>query len=427
MFKEPSLSTRKPHIKKYVFGLLALLLIVLSLTFFIHKATTANPKRLPAKQESDENASLLDYFKKGQSLIKGQIQQVQEQQLTFLAVGDISLSRGVAYKIDQTQNVNTPFLGVKELLLSTDFNFGNLETPFSSSDRYTAKETLVFNAPKPNVQGLINHNFQILSLANNHALDQGLDGLRTTRDWLEKHGIKYTGTGNTLSEAWQPAFMDAGGVRVAFLAASYASINDGGRQDNGLVARIEHTAELEKAINLARSQADFVIVSMHAGTEYTVKPNQAQVDFARLAVASGADMVIGHHPHWVQEKEVYCPKTKTSKTFGPQEVLTLSSEDLALGCKPIYFSLGNFIFDQNWSKETSQGLALKITLTKPQSACHPELDSGSISTSPSLTKNNDNDCNTNLQPAALPTDIPQIQIHEYPIQIENNCCATLKQ
>ena len=78
---------------------------------------------------------------------------------------------------------------------------------------------------------------------------------------------------------------------------------------------------------------------MHAGTEYTHQPNKAQITFAHAAIDYGADMVIGHHPHWIQKIEKY-------------------------NNKYIFYSLGNFIFDQMWSQETKEGLALKITLSK---------------------------------------------------------------
>lgn len=335
------------------------------------------------------------------------IKSTQPQNLTtesstnFLAVGDISLSRGVALAIDQSKDPSLPFKSMEALLKSTDFNIGNLETPFSSSDRYTASETLVFNAPKKNIDGLVNYNFQFLSLANNHALDQGLDGIKTTRDWLFKHNIFFTGTGENLEEAWTPAVIEKNGVRTGFVSASYASINDGGKTTNSYVARIEDTERLKKALEDLTYFADFKVVLMHAGTEYTTTPTKAQKDFAHAAIDAGADIVIGHHPHWVQDKEVYCPVNKNSRTVPASEVLQLTAEETDQGCKAIYYSLGNFVFDQQWSEQTKKGLALKITLTKQQTA--------------------------SLQPANSPIPTPRVQIEEIPIYIESNCCPTINQ
>ncbi|MDD5569291.1 MAG: CapA family protein, partial [Candidatus Pacebacteria bacterium] len=97
--------------------------------------------------------------------------------------------------------------------------------------------------------------------------------------------------------------------------------------------------KMAAAVAEAKKQADIVIVSMHAGTEYIYTPMEEQTSFARAAIDAGADMVIGHHPHVVQQMEKY-------------------------NGKYIFYSLGNFIFDQMWSLPTRQGIALKIVFTK---------------------------------------------------------------
>ncbi len=81
--------------------------------------------------------------------------------------------------------------------------------------------------------------------------------------------------------------------------------------------------------------ADIVIVSFHWGEEYTKTITSHQKELAHIAIESGADVVVGHHPHWVQEKEIYHDK-------------------------PVYYSLGNFVFDQMWSEETRKGVLLKL-------------------------------------------------------------------
>lgn len=352
-------------------------------------------------------------------------------QVTFLSVGDISLSRGIAYAIDKNKDVNFPFRKVQDLLKSTDFNFGNLETPFSSSDKYTAKSTLVFNAPKKNIEGLVNNNFVVVSTANNHALDQSLDGIIQTRTWLLENNILPVGTGENLEEAWLPATVTRKGITIGFSAASYASVNDGGKTINDHVARIEDVSNLKSSILNLKFHSDFTVVSMHAGSEYTRKPNPDQVQFAHAAIDNGADMVIGHHPHWVQDKEVYCSSTKKSRTIAFKSPLALTDEEKNMGCKPIYYSLGNFIFDQGWSPETTQGLALKITLRK-SADCHTASINGNdystlnptqeveIPASVGMTQEN---CPPQLQGSSSPASL--VSIEEIPIKIENNCCAKI--
>ena len=257
----------------------------------------------------------------------------QPSQATFLAVGDIMLSRGVAGVINRAGDPLVPFSALEKEFLSTDFNFGNLESPVSGNDSRVGKG-LVFNARKADIAGLVKYKFKVVNLANNHALDQGANGLQFTRDFLTEKGIEYLGVGADLTEAWKPKFVEANGVKIGFVGASYASINDGGVARNNYVARVEDEEQLKAAIESARKQSDFVVVTMHAGIEYVRLPDKTQVKFARAAVDFGADVVIGAHPHWVQVTEEYKGKM-------------------------IYYSLGNFIFDQR-KPETILGLMLKI-------------------------------------------------------------------
>lgn len=339
---------------------------------------------------SDSDKSLGEYYQQAKNLAP---QEPQELTTTFLAVGDVSLSRNIAQTIKNKNDVLYPFRGMEEQFRSVDFTFGNLETPFSSSDAFTPKNTLVFNAPKANVAGLKEYNFKVITLANNHAYDQGLDGIITTAKILDDNGLLHTGIGKNLDEAWQPVIYESNGITIGILGASYSSVNDGGKAANNYVARIEDVSHLKSSILNLKSTTDFVVVAMHAGTEYVRKPNQSQIDFAHAAIDAGADIVIGHHSHWIQTIEEYQGKY-------------------------IFYSLGNFIFDQNWSQETMEGLALKITLSKL--GCHsgpePEsrtmnLDAGS---QPGMT------CWDALQGSRTPAQIKQIDL--IPVIIKENCC-----
>ncbi len=264
-----------------------------------------------------------------------------ETRAAFLAVGDIMLSRGVARRIRGANDPLLPFRRLETLLKSTDFNFGNLETPVSGKDQILGHEK-IFNGRAQDLAGLIEYNFKVVNLANNHAFDQGLAGLKSTRKYLEARGITYLGVGDDLSEAWQPKIFTINDLRIGFIGASYASYNDGGVARHDYLARIEDVDNLKKAIAQLKSRADFIIVTMHAGTEYVDKADarrkldKGQIDFARAAIDNGADLVIGAHPHWIQNLETYAGKY-------------------------IFYSLGNFIFDMH-DPIANQGLVLKITL-----------------------------------------------------------------
>ncbi len=255
-------------------------------------------------------------------------------EVKVILVGDIMLSRGVAGKIRDSGNPRLPFEGMSEFLKSADFNFGNLESPVSGSEQFPARGSLVFNAPESNVAGLLQHRFRVLSLANNHALDQGKAGLAHTREYLASNGIETVGPGGDLDEAWQARIVEAHGRKIGFLAASYCSYNDGGRATNDYVARIEDLGRLRSALASLKRRCASIVVSMHAGDEYVLHPNDAQVRFAHAAIDAGADVVVGSHPHCVQPVEWYKGGL-------------------------IFYSLGNFIFDQK-PPETRQGLAVKL-------------------------------------------------------------------
>lgn len=270
-------------------------------------------------------------------------EKITESKVTFLAVGDILISRGVARAIDRTGNPLTPFEKMKDVFLSTDFNFGNLENPISGRENVVGKG-LVFNMRTKDLEGLKKYNFKVLNLANNHAMDQGINGLRNTHKVLDENGFVRLGTGDNLDEAWTPKIHEVNGVKIGFVGACYVSINDGsGAARNDYVARFQDLDRVKKAIEKLRADgADFIVATMHAGVEYQRRPHQPQIDFSKAAIDYGADIVIGAHPHWIQIFEQYKGKY-------------------------IFYSLGNFIFDQTWSRDTMEGLALKITLDSKKS------------------------------------------------------------
>jgi poly-gamma-glutamate capsule biosynthesis protein CapA/YwtB (metallophosphatase superfamily) len=298
----------------------------------------------------------------------------------FLAVGDIMLSRNVAAAANKAGDVDYPFYKMSDILKSTDFNFANLESPVAPlpKNEIIGGHSLIFSSPTSSVQGLKDYYFKILNLANNHAFDEGLAGVDATRSALNNLNILHEGTGDNLDQAWAPAVVASNGIKVCFIGASFSSVNDGGKTTNNYVARIEDVSRLKSAILNLKSVCDFIVVTMHAGTEYTRTPNAAQTAFAHAAIDDGADMVIGAHPHWVQTVEKYQGKY-------------------------IFYSLGNFIFDQAWSQDTKEGLTLKITLSKLGSR-NPQT--------PGAANLND------LQGSRIPVKLESIEL--LPVIIENS-------
>ncbi len=368
----------------------AVLLFILG-AFGVLGYQTLNPNsQSPPLYGGISGDSLEDYYQWSQQQLRNL--KDANTEVTFNAVGDIMLSREVANKMYANQrDAYWPFRNLEnELRWDVDFNFGNLESPFSGSDEYKFQNQFIFNSPSWSLPGLVQYNFTVLNLANNHIFNQGLDGLTYTKKILEENNLKALGVGSNLDEAWKGQVFSIKGVRVGFIGATYAAITPDGFIDAQHTARIKDQSRLSESIKELKTRSDFIVVTMHAGEEYTREPNYEQTGFARAAIDAGADIVIGAHPHWIQTIEEYKGKQ-------------------------IFYSLGNFVFDQMWSQDTREGLMLKITLTKP-GLCHPGLLPNSP-TPLSRTEQINLVCTTELQGTPKPATLKQIEL--VPVIIEN--------
>jgi poly-gamma-glutamate synthesis protein (capsule biosynthesis protein) len=250
--------------------------------------------------------------------------------------GDIMLSRNVHRAMSEANDFTLPFRKVGDIIKNADIAFANLESPFNDTGRHFIDGSLVFNADPKSVEGLKFAGFDILSTANNHTMDQGTKGLNFTIDTLFNNGIIPSGTSKTTGEQILPV-VEKNNILFGFLSYSYTALNDGGKSTSPYIKDFNDLPGLKQdVLGLKGHNSDVVIVSMHAGTEYTREPTQAQIDFAHAAIDAGADLVIGHHPHWIQITEQYKGKW-------------------------IFYSLGNFVFDQMWSTDTKEGLTVLVT------------------------------------------------------------------
>jgi len=247
------------------------------------------------------------------------------------------LSRWVEKTMIDKDNFKLPFEQTADFLSSADITFGNLETSILPG-REIITDELTFRTDPKSVEGLNYAGFDILTLANNHTPNFGQDGLKNTFKHLDDNGIEYVGAGLNDTKAQQPVITEVNNIKIGFLAYTYPnsipSFYQAGESRAG--TNFMDIEKLKEDVKNLRDQVDWLIVSMHAGTEYALKPNQNQKDFAHTAIDSGADVVIGHHPHVVQPAEKYKDGY-------------------------IFYSLGNFIFDQPWSKETQTGLMVKFS------------------------------------------------------------------
>lgn len=253
---------------------------------------------------------------------------------TMTVVGDIMLGRDVETSVMQ-HGVAWPFAEVQHTWAESDYVVGNFESTIRDAYRYEG-EVLAFDVT-PEIAGAVRSaGFTHLSLANNHGDDFGSAVTAYTREVIAGFGI--TPFGDPSSSEAYVAHADATGFPIALV---------------GFHAFLEDPADVARAVATEDAQGRFVIVVPHWGNEYQSYPSQAQRDAAAIFIAAGADLIIGAHPHVIQPIELVDPSTGSGR-----------------GGVPVAWSLGNFIFDQEWSQATQEGLMLHLTLTDTTVTIH---------------------------------------------------------
>lgn len=249
--------------------------------------------------------------------------------------GDAMLSRVVGSKTVASGDWSWPFAHISSTLAAADLTIINLESPFTIGGNHLVKTgSFSFNADPMMARGLVSAGVDIVSLANNHMMNQSVKGITDTKTVLKENNISYLGADLTEAEARQPVIRVVNGTRFGFLAYAYPDDYQTAAATKAGTANLD-IEKMRADIVALKPQVDVVIVLMHAGTEYTAKPNSQQTAFARAAIDAGADLIVGHHPHWVQQVEKYNDKT-------------------------IIYSLGNLVFDQMWSIETTEGALAEV-------------------------------------------------------------------
>jgi poly-gamma-glutamate synthesis protein (capsule biosynthesis protein) len=283
--------------------------------------------------------------------VNGELSENYRQTIVYLAaprhkvatlyfVGDIMLDRGVEIRINKEGNGDWtfPFQEIVPFFKpdSQRLIFGNLEGPVSDKGKKIGTIYSFRMDPKA-VNGLKYLGFDIVSLANNHIFDYDEAAIKDTFKRLGDSGISYVGAGRNEAEANHPVIKEVNGTKVAYLAYTDLAPKGWLATETRLGVSRFGDGEVIGRIKEARKIADIVVVSYHMGDEYQTESNQKQKDRYRLFIDSGADLVIGHHPHVVQETERY------KNGF-------------------IAYSLGNFVFDQDFSKETMSGMIVRAVI-----------------------------------------------------------------
>lgn len=305
--------------KKFILGVLVIIFIFF-LAFFCF--STKNKPLITNKGTANNNQPVdLSIFAK---ILQRKKIVAEPPTTTLIAAGDVMLGRSINYRSVKLNNFTWPFEKTANVLKNADIAFVNLESPFVENCPST-NVGMTFCEDARHIEGFIYAGIDIVNLANNHIGNFGQEGIKQTIRLLESNEILPIGTTNGA------VFKTVNSIRFTFLGYNDFASPAG-------IAQVKKEKIVADIAN-AKTKSDVIVVSFHWGNEYTDKPTKRQQELAYLAIDNGADLIIGHHPHWIQPAEQYKDKL-------------------------IIYSLGNFIFDQGWSQKTKEGIVGKFEFSK---------------------------------------------------------------
>lgn len=263
--------------------------------------------------------------------------------VVLAAVGDITFGEQVGPAI-ASYGGRHPWVYVAPSLRSADITIGNLETAVSTRGVAAVKE-YTFRGPPDALRPLHEFaGFDVLTLANNHAVDYGRDALEDTMRYAHAAGIKTIGAGSNSFRARRPAVVERGGLRVAFLG--YSDVNPAGflATETAAGTAAADTTAIAADVRAARRRADVVVCFFHFGVELRADPDSRQRTLASACLDAGAKVVLGAHPH------VLGPVTRPS----PRTLVA--------------WTLGNFVFPSG--PKTARSAILRVELGKSRAGSY---------------------------------------------------------
>lgn len=248
-----------------------------------------------------------------------------EPLVVFNLVGDLGLGRHITSTARTKNNFNWSFESIAPTLQSVSFTMANLESPITDPCPHGPTGTFIFCGDDRFLPSLVQNRF-IFNLANNHIMNYGPKGFNQTLNYLSQNNLLavYSHQPELNYISWQRQGISFGMIGFDFI--TYPNLDP---------------AQIVTLVSQKSPTVDWMVVSLHWGNEYLPQPETWRVNLARQLVDAGADIIHGHHPHVWQEPEIYKDK-------------------------PIFYSLGNFIFDQSWSYETSHSKLVKMTVSKTE-------------------------------------------------------------
>jgi poly-gamma-glutamate synthesis protein (capsule biosynthesis protein) len=252
---------------------------------------------------------------------------------TIVWGGDMHFGRGVAEGMGRTGQAD-PFDQIKPYLAQADLRVANLEGQLTTEPQRNNGYYLTGDPAR--VELLKSAGLDLVSLANNHATDNGRPGIAESLGVLKGAAIQTVGGGANRPEAYGPALRNVGGIRLGVLAYNFIPPTLAATDSEAGAANYDEASAVA-AVKTLRPQVDVLVVIPHWGVEYQPRPSRSQQAVARKLVAAGADAVIGAHPHVVQSLE-WLPRD------GKRPAL-------------VAYSLGNFVFD-SYDPDAKRGMLL---------------------------------------------------------------------
>lgn len=270
----------------------------------------------------------------------------------LIAVGDIMMhstqTRSGYDAKSQTYNFDSFFTPVKEILSKGDWVIGNLETPLAGEDAGGYTGYPLFNAPAQLVDAAKKAGFNILTTANNHALDRGETGAIRTIANLSDRQIASTGTAGSAAEGDRPLISTKNNISLAILAYTYGTNGIPIPKGKDYLVSLIDEKKIVKDIAKARKKgADVVAISLHFGEEYQRQPNTQQKQLVKNLLQAGADIILGSHPHVVQPYKIFNFPGKNGKIRKAVAI----------------YSMGNFISGQT-KDYTDLGVIFQVNIRK---------------------------------------------------------------
>jgi len=263
-------------------------------------------------------------------------------------VGDL-MCHSTQFNYAKVEADSFDFIGVykevKQYLSAADLAIGNLETVIAGKNKgYSGYP--YFNAPDDFIFALKDAGFDLLVTANNHALDQGWDGVKRTIEVINEYKIHRTGTFLSQEDRDSLRIFQINSIKIAILAYSENTNGLPIPKGKDFVINLIDEELIKRDIDKARAKnVDIVLVHLHYGPEYNREPSDYQKEIVNKIIQLGADIIIGGHPHVVQPVDFF--KTKNSK--------------LETGF--VAYSMGNFISNQRW-RYSDAGVILNIQISK---------------------------------------------------------------